>query len=229
MTIGRFHFYNFPKIWVRWFTHFLWIFFPKRFSNPFPPASFIEWWMDGFFYTLDVLYFPFWYESMTRVFKNSVRKLTLQEKMEAQIIFGDNLTYDCIRVDTNPALGVSKDVLAYVTFFTVNCKGKLPMSIFIHELVHVWQYQQFGSVYIAKAIKAQRSREGYDFGGVQGLYQEMIKGKTLLHFNFEQQAEIIESYYSMLKNGKQIPLEESVLKYFVELVFYRDSSQERMV
>lgn len=229
MTNWRFHLYNFPKVWVRWFTHFLWIFFPKRFSNPFPPTSFAEWWIDGFFYTLDVLYFPFWYEAITRLVKRSVRKLTPHERAEAGLVFGDSLLYDSIRVDTRPALGVGKDVLAYVTFFTVNCKGKLPMAIFIHELVHVWQYQQFGSVYIAKAIKAQRSREGYDFGGVQGLYQEMIKGKTLLHFNFEQQAEIIESYFTMLKKSKAAPLEESVLKYFAEVVVHRNNEREEMV
>src|SRR5690606_708410 len=128
MKIFTFYLKTTPVVWKRWFNHWLWLIFPKFIRNPFPPVSFWEWWADFFFYTLDVLYFPLWYEWTTRIFKKSVRKLTKTEKSEAEKIFGDSLQYEYIRIDTNPFFGIGKDVVAFVTFFTVNYKRTLPSA-----------------------------------------------------------------------------------------------------
>lgn len=207
-----------PVVWKRWIKHIVWVFLRKKVENEFPPESFWEWWADFFFYTLDILYFPLWYEGVTRFCKKSMRKLTKEELKEAEKVFGDSLYYECIRMDMNPSFGIGKDVLAFVTFFTVNYKEHLPNAIFIHELVHIWQYQNFGSVYISKALKAQRSKEGYDFGGIQRLYKDMVEGKKLRDYNFEQQAEIVETYYRQMKKNMATPLEATVMKYFGEEV-----------
>ena len=68
-------------------------------------------------------------------------------------------------------------------------------SLLIHELVHVWQYQKVGIVYIPRALVAQRSAEGYDYGGAEGLEAARQAGRSLLEFNLEQQADIVSDYY----------------------------------
>jgi hypothetical protein len=207
-----------PVAWKRWLTHFGWVFFPDRYANAFPPGSKREWLVDLFFYTLDITGFPFWYEIFTTLFKKSVRPLHDRELQEAKSIFGDSLRYDLIRIDTKPYLGLGKDVVAYVTFFTIRYKRRINMPILIHELVHVWQFQQFGSVYISKALKAQKSREGYDYGGTENLYHGMLTGQTLTSFNFEQQAEIIEDYYRFSRRLSMSPLESGVYAYYAACI-----------
>ena len=52
-------------------------------------------------------------------------------------------------------------------------------------------------VYIVRALWAQKSKEGYDYGGIEGLAQAINEGKGLFDFNFEQQASIIEHYFDL--------------------------------
>lgn len=92
------------------------------------------------------------------------------------------------------------------------------MPVLIHELVHVWQYQHFGAVYIGKALKAQKSKEGYNYGGMENLYHQMLKGNTLTHFNFEQQAEILEDYYRALSESNHSPMVKNVFGYYVNMI-----------
>ena len=68
------------------------------------------------------------------------------------------------------------------------------------ELVHIWQYERFGSVYIYYALMAQKSLMGYNYGGASALSDAINTGKQLKDFNFEQQGDIIEDYYR-IKNG----------------------------
>lgn len=209
---------SYPMVVRRWLKHFGWLILPNKIYNAFPPESKREWFYDLFFYTIDLIFLPFWYESIFTILKKSVRPLTEEEIKEAKQIFGSSIDYDLVRVDIKPHVGLGKNVVAYVTFFLINYKRKISMPIMMHELVHVWQYKQFGSVYIAKALKAQVSREGYDYGGMENLYHQMLRGKTLTSFNFEQQAEIIEDYYRIRNNRNTSPMFDNVYGYYVGFV-----------
>ena len=68
-------------------------------------------------------------------------------------------------------------------------------SLLLHELTHVWQFQQLGAVYIPRALAAQRSVAGYNYGGVSNLSAQLSKDKTIFTFNLEQQADIVADYY----------------------------------
>ncbi len=128
--------------------------------------------------------------------KRSSRRLSEDEKKSCRSIFGDNLNLDLIRIDESSRVGSKKWGIIYVSFHTINSWGKIPMHILIHEMVHIWQYANFGSAYISHALKAQNSRAGYDYGGVVEL---RAKKDIVLStaFNYEQQAEIIEDYYRL--------------------------------
>ena len=173
------------------------ILFPiyRPWSNDFPPKTILEWFADAGFYIMDIIAMPEVYETVFSVIKRTTRPLTVQEKAMAKSIFGSSINYDLVRVDGAAKFGTKKIALAYVSFNTINYLRQIDKAIFIHEMVHIWQFQRFGSIYIARAIKAQRSKEGYDYGSVANLYQVMLKGGSLLDFNFEQQADIIEDYY----------------------------------
>ncbi|MBK6563640.1 MAG: hypothetical protein IPN49_04135 [Saprospiraceae bacterium] len=219
-----YYIHNYPKVWRRWFIHFLWIFFPKSFANEYPPASVYEWIFDFVFYSIDVLGIPFWHENIFIVFKSGVRGLNPEEIEEAKAVFGNVLNYPLILIDDKSRLGIGNSAVAYVTFFMINYRNTISMPVFIHELVHIWQYQQYGSVYISKAIKAQKSKEGYDYGGAEHLYAAMMKGKSIKSFNFEQQAEILEDYYRKIKGKNISPMEKGVYSYYVGLIRETDET-----
>jgi hypothetical protein len=203
------------RIW-RLFCHFL---YPinKSLSNKFPPDSFFEWLMDTGFYLMDVIAIPEIYQIFMRLVKWNTRKLTQEEIQLSIMVFGQNIDCESIRIDSKAKFGTKKIALAYVSFNTINYQRKIRKAVFIHELVHIWQYQHFGSIYIARAIKAQRSKEGYDYGGAINLYNMMLKGARLIDFNFEQQADIIEDYYRLLTEKEHVgALYLGVYKYYAE-------------
>ena len=57
----------------------------------------------------------------------------------------------------------------------------------------VWQYASVGAAYIPRALAAQRSPEGYNYGGIGPLE----RSGSLEAFNYEQQADIIEDAYRL--------------------------------
>jgi hypothetical protein len=72
----------------------------------------------------------------------------------------------------------------------------------IHELTHVWQFQQIGIRYLFQAILGHM-RFGsavYDFGGEKGLADAVREGKGFAAFNPEQQGAIIRKFYVALKH-----------------------------
>lgn len=194
--------------------------FYRPIANEFPPKSILEWFVDAGFYIMDIVAMPEVYEIVFSLLKIKTRSLTTQEKALAKSIFGDSIQYNLVKVDSKARFGTKKIALAYVSFNTINYLKNIDKAIFIHELMHIWQFQRFGSIYIARAIKAQRSKEGYDYGGVANLYQVMLKGGSLLDFNFEQQADIIEDYYRIKENPTtSAPMNLSVYAYFAKEVY----------
>ncbi|MDZ4703339.1 MAG: hypothetical protein SH848_05390 [Saprospiraceae bacterium] len=164
-------------------------------------------WMSGAFWLLELLLllleiagFPEFYELLAAVFKFRTRKLTEQEIRLAKSIFGDTLQYEYIRVDESAYIGPRQSRFCYVSFYTLNSWGQIYPALLIHELTHVWQYQHLGIRYIPRALAAQRTASGYNYGGEPALEQAIASGKSLAFFNLEQQADLVEDYYR-LQNG----------------------------
>lgn len=152
------------------------------------------------FFLADLLFFPEILMSLNRIFKFNTRRLTEREVELARSIFGETIDYQKVRVDEHSFIGCRQFRFAYVGFHFVNCWGKLSEPHFIHEMAHVWQFQRLGSVYIPRALWAQRTAQGYDYGGIAALQKAIEQGKTLTDFNYEQQADIVADYFC-LKNG----------------------------
>lgn len=161
-----------------------------------------HWWQDFSLFTLDLLMLPEIAETLADFIKWNTRPLSPSEKKLAKSVFGNALNLDAVRVDENARIGCRKMNIAYVSYFTINNWGRMRPEILIHELVHVWQYQKLGGAYISMALRAQQSKEGYNYGGVLALKDVKLKNGKITDFNLEQQAEIISDYYLVREGGK---------------------------
>ena len=118
---------------------------------------------------MDIIAVPDIYEFIIDVSKSSSRSLSEEEKRVAKRVFADSINLDRVRVDDKARIGSRKHQYAYVSFYTINLYGLLSTNLLIHELTHIWQYSQFGSAYIPRALYAQRSKMKYNYGGLSAL------------------------------------------------------------
>ncbi len=157
-----------------------------------------SWSLELMFQLFDLLAISDLYDVCSRIIKFNSRPLSRREIVMSESVFGKSIPYERVRVDERAYLGPRQGKFCYVSFYTINSWGKMSDPLLIHELMHVWQYHHLGMVYIPRALAAQRSREGYDYGGADALYEAFRNNKKLLDFNYEQQADIIEDYFRLL-------------------------------
>jgi hypothetical protein len=79
--------------------------------------------------------------------------------------------------------------------------GAADMATLVHELAHVWQYQN-GNLQLLHGLAEQTERalgkDPYDYGGAGGVRAAVETGAGLQTFNNESQASIVEDYWSSL-------------------------------
>ncbi len=175
-------------------------------------------------------------ETLTDFIKFNTRPMTSTEETEAKRVFGNKINYSLVRIDEYSLIawiGKKKekaDHMAVTTFHTINFsrkieaqKGTGDMAWLIHELVHVWQYEKMGAMYMARAVHAQNNA-GYNYKGINKLREKKSQG--LDGFNLEQQGDIISDYYRILhmKDGLKPKWEKpenvviSVYKSYVDKI-----------
>jgi len=176
-------------------------------------------------------------ETLADFVKFNTRKLTGEEIAKALSVFGTSINYGLVRVDEAAlSVWVIKKLLQYpqyrefTTLHTINGVGGIADYTLIHELTHVWQYQQSGAIYAFEALHAQHTAQGYDYRGLEGLRAAKSTGKGLTSFNREQQAQIVEDFY-LIKTGRR-PMFSSgttddlpLYAYFVKEVSTRGEDQ----
>ncbi|NJB86133.1 hypothetical protein GGR26_001901 [Lewinella marina] len=168
----------------------------RRLRRPLPPSVVATAWADRAFQFLDLLFVFDLYEAVSNRLTPGLRRLSPRERILLQPIFGDSVPYDLIRIDERAQLGPRQYRFLYVSFHTINSWGPISEPTLVHEVVHVWQYVHHGALYIPRALAAQRTAAGYDYGGLPGLRA----AESLLSFNYEQMADVIEDAYR-LANG----------------------------
>lgn len=161
------------------------------------------------------------YETILDFLKNKTRPLSSHEIEIAFSVFGKSLPYHNIGIDPRSIPAIKKKTMAYVSFYTINFADAIPDTTLVHEMMHVWQYEMYGAVYITEAFWAQRWGGGYNYGGLGSLKMH-CDDLCLQAFNFEQQADIIEDYFRWKNN---LPLQWSINVPGVGEVFelYRES------
>lgn len=177
--------------------------------------------IEPIFRFLDKVGVARFYEKLSNLIKPHTRPMTLHEIELAHSVFGDSIQYEKVRIDEKAYIGTRRYDICYVSFNTINNWGKLSDELLIHELIHVWQYQHFGAVYIPRALAAQRTKEGYNYGGVRALIKAIHAGKKIWDFNYEQQGDIVADYFRIRQglaprwgNGTWVDLH--IYSYFVK-------------
>jgi hypothetical protein len=95
------------------------------------------------------------------------------------------------------------------------------ISWLMHELTHQWQFQRLGWHYLWRAVRVQVSDglKSYNYQAhhptkSEALHARRAEGRTLMHFNMEQQGDLARDYYIALKQGHdQSPWEPFVAEF----------------
>lgn len=123
------------------------------------------------------------------------RPLNKEERALIRRVFHHSLATYCIRIVEGTA-GIFGLISSrpFVMGNTIYMKNKKPMDepeVFVHECIHVWQYQHLGVKYISNAAFAQAAGEAYNW-----LKFYIDDGIThWREFNKESQGEFFEDLY----------------------------------
>lgn len=215
-ALGAYATNNYGRRIVRLICHLL----PISTTYYLPATSIKEWIYDLGAYMADLIFLPEIYQSIRILVSTSIHKLSEEDRYQAQTYFGQSIDLHQVMIYPTMSKWIRKRAHAYVTFNTINYYRHISTPILMHELVHIWQYQRFGSMYIFRALSAQRSKDGYDYGGVEALYLDMMNQKQFWDFNFEQQGSIVEDYARVLLAPQlQVsPMAIATYEYFISQI-----------
>lgn len=152
--------------------------------------------MEFFFLLADLLLIFDLYELISNGLSRHTRRLSAREQATLNSIYGNSLPYHFIRIDERARIGPPQGRFCYVSFHTINSWGPMSDVLLIHEAMHVWQYAQVGAVYIPRALAAQRTEMGYNYGGLEKLRRYPF----LSFYNYEQQADIMADAFCVQNN-----------------------------
>jgi len=92
---------------------------------------------------------------------NRYRTLNAKESAFAKTYF-EFFELESIFLDEGAKWVAGKLKIAFVAGFCIKTNGRFTPRLLIHELVHVRQFRRWGWAYVAKALMAQLTGDGYD-------------------------------------------------------------------
>lgn len=123
----------------------------------------------------------------------SVRRLSDAELKVLEPIYGATVELSAIELRE----GVRGPVNASRRAFVIENSIFLPreylpvrMHVLVHEVCHVWQFQNFGHHYIGDSVHAQLLGDGYE------LEKGLLQGLRWPELNVEQQATLVEASWA---------------------------------
>lgn len=140
------------------------------------------------------------------------RRLTAGEIALAKTVFGDSIDYDAVRLHSRRLLpfGIQEkhQAMAYRSHtsfprsaysddFAKETDPK-KQSVFIHELVHVWQHQ---NRVLSTPKEAIRETLKHKFNYQKSYHYTLSRNRDLASYGFEQQAAIIQDYFLLTRHG----------------------------
>ncbi len=143
---------------------------------------------------------------------SSCRVLTQGEIELARSVFGDTIDYSHVKIFNRPyyhrpaltqgVTGITPNGNIYFPSESAYSRDfskedRFLQSIFIHEMVHVWQYQHGTNVRLAALKEYVRS----DFHYIRAYDYDIDMHEDFSAFNIEQQAQMVEVYFLMKHNS----------------------------
>ena len=125
-----------------------------------------------------------------------IRNLSESELQTAQAIFGESVDYEEVRIKNGGFLtwiypGVT---IGNTIAFPKGAYDETEVSdqaLFLHEMTHVWQYQNHGLSYIPRALYEEIFTDAY--------VVHYDAAKTFAEYDVEEQAEIVAEYHLLAK------------------------------
>lgn len=154
------------------------------------------WIIELVFFIIDLTLLPEILQIIFELINWHLRPLSEKERQTLKPVFGDSIAYNYVRINDRSFVAKKMNI-AFVSFNIIHYNHYLFPAILVHEMVHIWQYHRFGSVYIIRSLIAQRSEDGYHYGGPMQLYLDSKKGLNLMDYNYEQMGDIIRDAYLM--------------------------------
>jgi hypothetical protein len=154
------------------------------------------------------------------------RPLTKGEIQLARQVFGDSIDYAAVKIHDKPYLpllplqpknsGMTPNGEIYTrdSYSPDYSRENLyTRAFFIHEMTHVWQYQNKVLHPAAEAVKLNLKHKfnyaaAYDF--------QLDKSKDLVRYDMEQQAAIVQEYFLLKHRKADATQYEAVLKKFLD-------------
>ncbi|MGB3714969.1 MAG: hypothetical protein WA996_11125 [Candidatus Promineifilaceae bacterium] len=171
----------------------------------------VYWIYASCWYVFDIIGGPELAQIVIRTLTKT-RSLSTEELMTAKTVLGpDAIRFRDVRIAMDglllPFFRMNRN-RAFATWHTINLPASKAsnISLMVHELTHVYQYEKVGSLYISQGLWAQFrfGRQAYDYGGADGLLAGRAAGKRLNDYNREQQSQIAQDYISLLQNDRDI-------------------------
>ncbi len=125
-------------------------------------------------------------------FSSTGRSLNERETDIARFVFEQSIDLDVVRI-------VTATVAAAPTTLGNNIRtsGQMSDATLVHELAHIWQYQNLGSAYISDSLWHQAVAT-VTTGSRNGAYEPNVTaGRAFTDYQAEQQATIVERWYSL--------------------------------
>ncbi len=130
--------------------------------------------------------------------------LTPEESAAARAVLGPGATrWGTVRVAQGGLLEAifrRNGGRAFTAWRTINMpvqghNARANLEIVVHELTHVLQYERTGTIYMVEALRAQATKENYDYGKLAGLDERLKAQQHLCNLNREQQASVAQDYF----------------------------------
>lgn len=202
--------YGFRQFFIRlkrFFTHFILLDEEFRFAykdlNRFVLA--LVWLLELVLRFLEI-FFVFDLVQILISIRPAVNPLNSGDLELAKSILGDKSYLRLIQLNDRSIYCKTNPVIAFVSGFVINYDRVISDDVLAHELIHVWQYYRVGIVYVPRALYAQRTEENYDYGGLKKLLNHIKEGKSILEYNYEQQAQIIQDFFLYYQTSNMDPL-----------------------
>ena len=135
-----------------------------------------------------------------------IRSLSTSEKNLAKSVFGNTINYDMVKVTDTLGSGARPWTTNMPPMYMINVGSAYPSltanddrkRLLIHELAHVWQGQHLVPFMLNSA--AHQSLSAINNGGdVASAYNDTV-GKSWGQYNVEQQASIVEHWFTPANN-----------------------------
>ncbi|MBI4062036.1 MAG: hypothetical protein HY403_11485 [Elusimicrobia bacterium] len=149
------------------------------------------------------------------------RPLSRDELETAKEIFRDKIDYSKVRIVSGEHMTIWGKILTFrdhgvalgnTIYFPNNAHGASLYSHdfqpdwYVHEMVHVYQYAKDGWSYAVRSIWEQLTK------GPGAYRYELVGGKMFSKYDVEQQAAIVQKYYSGAMSPSDMAIAEKMLR-----------------